>query len=76
VKAPAFDDTGLSTAAGNDAGTETTEVYMTAAATGRLVYDDNAAPQNASLTSGADTAAVARLIKYHSDSAIEVELLV
>jgi len=71
VLAPAFDATGLATDAALEDGTADTETYMTAAADGRLVFD------NAALTPYTTNAmAVVRLISYLSANAIIVECLV
>jgi len=64
--APVFEDTGLATAAGNEAGTAATEVYGIGNAKGQLVFSAGAS----------DTEDTARLIKYLSANAIIVELLV
>lgn len=76
LRAPAFDDTGLAAAAAAEDGTDVNEVYMVSGADGRLVFDTNAVPANASLVAATDVTAVARLVKRHSASAIEIELLV
>jgi len=68
VLAPVFDDTGLSAAAGAEAGAAagTDEVYLKAGATGRLI-----------LTAGPEDAlSQARLLQRYSANAIEIELLV
>lgn len=75
LRAPAFNDTGLAAAATAEDGAAANEVYMIAGADGRLVYDAAAGPS--SLSAGGSTKlAVARLVKRHSASAIEIELLV
>ena len=74
LRAPAFDDTGLAAAAAAEDGATANEVYFVSGADGRLVYDAAAGPSG---TLGTKTkAAVARLVKRHSASAIEIELLV
>lgn len=70
LRAPAFNDTGLAAAASAEDGTAANEAYLLSGADGRLVFDTDAAPEDGS------KAAVARLIKRHSSTAIEVELLV
>lgn len=67
ILAPAYDDTGLATAAANEAGTAATEVYLNSGAKGQLV------------TAGAGANVInntARLIYRLSSNAVEVELLV
>lgn len=67
ILAPAYDDTGLATPAGAEAGTAATEVYLNASAKGQLV------------TGGAGANVVnntARLMTRLSSNAVVVELLV
>jgi len=83
VLAPAFDTTSLTTHAGNEAGTDATEVYMKSSSKGVLKCES---PGDA--TGGADAAGdiatlgaaalgrTARLIKSLSSTVIRVELLV
>lgn len=70
LRAPAFDDTGLSTAAAAEDGSAAAEAYLLSGADGRLVFNTSAVPDDGSEN------AVARLIAYHSADSIEIELLV
>ena len=69
ILAPAFDDTGLSTAAAAEDGTDETETYLKPSAKGQLVLVATGSP-------GYALGDTARLMQRLSSSAIVVELLV
>ena len=74
ILAPAFDDTSAATNAGNEVGTDTTEVYGASTVKGQLVFTTGGAGYDAMLAGTGPPPA--RLIKYLSANAVIVELLV
>jgi hypothetical protein len=73
LRAPAFSDTGLAAAEAAEDGDAADEVYLVSGADGRLVFDTAANPTADFATAKVP---VARLMKRHSSTAIEIELLV